>query len=77
MYLFMFSEIGQGWIPVVLNSETELEFILENQRNLSNNQSFWIAGSARTTGDIDFLHYFQYELDAGKIYEIVLLVICC
>ena len=77
MYLYMFSDIGNGWIPVILNSQTELEFILENQRSLSNNQSFWIAGSTRTTGDIDYSHYFQYELGAGKIYEILFIVVCC
>ena len=70
----MFSGIGNGWIPVILNSETELNFILEKTGELSNDQSFWIAGSARTTGDIDFLHYFQYELGTGEIYGVVLLI---
>ena len=73
----MFSGIGNGWIPVILNSETELNFILENIGELSNNQSFWIAGSARTTGDIDFLHNFQYELGTGEIYWVVLLIWWC
>ena len=31
-----------------------------------NNQSYWLSGSTRTTGNIDYLHYRPYEIGAGK-----------
>ena len=40
----------------ILNDEAEHDFVVESQRVLSNDKSYWIGGSAQTTGDIDFLH---------------------
>ena len=65
--ILIFSEIGSGWIPTILSDESELDFVVESQRALSNNQSYWIGGSAQTTGDIDFFHYFPYQTNSGEI----------
>ena len=61
----LFTEIGPGWIPAIINSEIEHALILEKQKILNNNQSYWIAGSTRTIGDIDYVHYRPYEAGAG------------
>ena len=47
-------------------SEAEHDFIAEVQGRLSNNQSYWIGGSTRTTGDIDYLHYLPYHIGPGQ-----------
>ena len=60
-------EIGSGWIPALLNNEAEHAFVVKSQRVLSNNLSYWIGGSAITTGDIDFFHYFLYQTNPGEI----------
>ena len=63
----MLSEIGSGWIPAILIDAVEHDFVVESQMVLSNNQSYWIGGSALTTGDIDFFHYFPYQINSGEI----------
>ena len=63
-----FSEIGSGRIPAILNDEPEHDFVVESQIVLSNNKNYWIGGSAKTTGDIDFLHYFPYRIHSGEIH---------
>ena len=43
--MLTFLEIGSGWFPTILSNQAELEFVRENQRKLSNNQSYWIHGT--------------------------------
>ena len=52
---------------MILNSETELNLIIENQKALKNKQDYWIAGATRASGSIDFLHYLPYEIGSGKM----------
>ena len=65
-----FLEIGPGWIQAILSSQDELSFIIEKQRGLSNNRSYWIAGSTRYGGEIDYFHYLQYTIGPGKNFHI-------
>ena len=69
--LKLFSEIGTGWIPAILLSDAEYDFIAEMQGRLSNNQSYWIGGSTRTTGAIDYIHYLPYHIGPGEINSLV------
>ena len=39
------SALGDGWAPAVINSPSELSFIKEKQKFLSNNRTYWIGGS--------------------------------
>ena len=48
------SDIGNGWIPALINDQTELDFIRESQRGLSNNHDYYIGG---TTQDKEKLTY--------------------
>ena len=70
-FIITFSEIGTGWIPAILLSDAEYDFIVEIQGRLSNNQSYWIGGSTRTTGVIDYLHYLPYHIGPGGINSLV------
>ena len=58
---FLFADLGDGWVPVVLNSATELIFIKEIQKELNDNHSYWIGGSTdiEAEGSVTFLDYLQ------------------
>ena len=60
-----FSELGPGWIPAVLNSELEYNYIEEEQRALMNRQDYFISGATRTTGTIEFENYLPYQIGNG------------
>ena len=60
-------------MPTILSSEAEFNFIMENQRGLSNIQSYSIGGETRAMGNIDFIHYVPYPIAGGEnIYLIYL-----
>ena len=61
----LISELGPGWIPAVLNSELEYNYIEEEQRALMNRQDYFISGSTRTIGTIDFENYLPYQIGNG------------
>ena len=63
--IITFSEIGPGWIPTVLTSETEYNFIQEKQRRLSDKQDYFIAGTTRTVGTIEWENYLLYQMGNG------------
>ena len=69
--LKLFSKIGTGWIPAILLSDAEYDFIAEMQGRLSNNQSYSIGGSTRTTGVTDYIHYLSYHIGPGEINSLV------
>ena len=45
---FIFSEIGNGWGPAILNTLDELYFIKEGQKSFCNSVSYWIGGSTNS-----------------------------
>ena len=59
-------DLGEGWIPAVLNSEDEWGFIRKGQAGKGELYSFWIGGSSDANiiaGDI--ISYYQY-MTAGS-----------
>ena len=40
LFLFLFSEIGLGWMPAIMNSGEERDFIKESQRLLSDVRTY-------------------------------------
>ena len=62
-----FLEIGSGWIPAMVTSETEYHFLVEHQKGLNNSQSYWIGGSTRAQGNIMFSYYLPYEKGTGEM----------
>ena len=50
-------------------------FIVESQKELSNNKSYWIGGSARTKGNFEFVHYLPYQMGPGEI-KYTLMLFC-
>ena len=50
----------------MINSKTEYEFLVAKHKELNNNQSFWVSGTTRTTGDIGFSNYLPYEIGTGE-----------
>ena len=67
----LFSEIGPGWIPAIITSEEEYEFIMEKQKDLTNAKSFWTGGATRTIGKIEYTHYLPYQIGAGEIWKLM------
>ena len=39
---------------------------MAKHKELNNNQSFWVSGTTRTTGDIGFSNYLPYEIGTGE-----------
>ena len=64
--IFPLSEIGAGWVPAIINSTSELVFIGEHHKMLSNNASFWIGGSTLAEGKIELSDYMVHPSFTGK-----------
>ena len=62
----MLSGFGPGWMPAIINSETELETIRAGQRGLSDDQDYWIGGSSFVTGAIDLSNYSTQGQGSGE-----------
>ena len=46
MNCVIFLDLGEGWVPAVLNNQRELDFIREGQKLFCHNdRSYWIGGS--------------------------------
>ena len=58
------SEIENGWTPAIADSAEKLEHIRQGLKLLTDYKSFWIGGSAKDAGIIE---YSQYMVDeTGK-----------
>ena len=66
MIIFVSLEIGTGWAPAIINSISELVFIGEHNKMLSNNASFWIGGSTLAEGKIESSDYMVHPAFTGK-----------
>ena len=60
IFLVFWKEIGDGWAPAVINSQTEHDFIKTEQRTLSNNNNYWIGGSTNIVPGTSFDYGHQY-----------------
>ena len=63
------SDIGNGWIPALINDQTELDFIRESQRGLSNNHDYYIGGTTRGQREIDLSGYRTTNAGRGESYQ--------
>ena len=62
----MFSGRGDGWRAVIINSQSEYDFIQEKEKELSDHHPFWIGGSTDVDED-SFLTLRQYiNASTGK-----------
>ena len=60
----LISEIENGWAPAIVDSAEKLQHIREGLKLLTDHKSFWIGGSSKDAGIID---YSQYMVDeTGK-----------
>ena len=67
IFLKLFSEIGFGWAPAMINSSLELDFIEGQHRRLSNHMNFWIGGSTSAFNEskIKITEYIRYPACRG------------
>ena len=69
-FVFLHSlEIGEGWAPAILNSQSEVDFLKQAQKDFGDNtRSFWIGGStnAALNKTFDFNSYLTG--DSGDYY---------
>ena len=63
--LYFFSEIGLGWMPAIMNSEAQRDFIRESQRLLSDVRTYFVGGSAPASGAFNFSDYIPRQPEAG------------
>ena len=65
-YCICILELGDGWGPAVLETEEELNFVRQADRNISNARSYWIGGSTNICclREISYSHYIPD--DSGK-----------
>ena len=63
---FVLPEIGPGWMPTILNSQAEVDFIRDSQKLLSNNISYWIGGSSTVLGRIELSDYSTRSQGSSK-----------
>ena len=64
------SEMGNGWAPVVINSQEEYDFLRQGQKTLRNSVPYWINGSTNVQQQLglEFLNYSDYIAnDSGMI----------
>ena len=69
------SGIGFGWNPAIINSQRELDFIKENQKQLINEYSYWLGGSSAHTGYIGFSAYRPHQAESGKVLMVLMIAI--
>ena len=62
----LFSEIGNGWEPAVLDTQEEYDFIKEGQRSFSSSVEYWIGGSTNAT---QFFTYSDYVTNDSGNYH--------
>ena len=65
--LLLFTEIGIGWQPTVLDSQEEYDFIRQDQKGFSNSVRYWIGGSTNISSNntVDYSNYIANN--SGKI----------
>ena len=62
-------DLGHGWAPAVLETETEHDFIREADRGVSDIKGYWIDGSTDRTGlDFPYSGYIPDRSSGIKIY---------
>ena len=66
---FVFLEIGLGWMPAIMNSEEERDFIKESHRLLSDVRTYWIGGSVPSSVPLNFSTYVPRPPEAGQSVE--------
>ena len=54
----IFSDLGEGWAPAVLNNEEELKFIEEGQKKNTMISRYWIGGSTSKDSTIGYSDYY-------------------
>ena len=59
--------MGDGWVPAVLNSIFEYDFIGQGQRSFSSNVRYWIGGSTNQRSDYLFGYSDYLGDDSGKL----------
>ena len=60
-FYYFFSEIGLGWMPDIMNSEAERDYIKDSQRLLSDVRTYWIGGSIPDSGASNFSSYIPRQ----------------
>ena len=68
-FYYFFSEIGLGWMPAIMNSEAERDFIKDSQRLLSDVRTFWIGGFIPASGASNFPSYIPRQPEEGSLVE--------
>ena len=63
------SELGNGWGSALLESEAELNFIKEADRNISNAKSHWIGGSTNNCCVLDIDHSDYIPDNTGEFAD--------
>ena len=79
MMLFYFLGLGSGWGSAVLNSQTEVDFIKQEQTSFGDKKSYFVGGStnANVNANFDLQNYLSGNsgkycayIDNVKMYKI-------
>ena len=62
----MLSELGDGWNLAIIDSPTELIFIIEIQKELDDDKSYWIGGSTNARENASVTYFYYYLNSTGK-----------
>ena len=66
MFLYL-SDLGEGWAPTILNSQSEVDFLKQAQKDFGDNtRSFWVDGTtnAELNSIFDFNSYITGDSGA-------------
>ena len=65
-FIFYILELGNGWAPVILETEEEFNFVRAADRIINNPRNYWIDGSTNNCciAEIEYSDYIQG--DRGK-----------
>ena len=75
----MFLGRGMGWQAVIINSQSEYEFIQEREKELSDHHPFWIGGLTDADEGTLLRALCQYLTDSTgkKHFDTISLFITC
>ena len=59
-FLIYFLDLAHGWMPTIIDHETEFKFIRLNVAEITDTPSLFVGGSTFGTGPQQAIEYFEY-----------------
>ena len=64
-------ELGYGWRPAIIDSEEELNLIIEKQNNDGNFVEFFVGGSTASSSRVSFNRDYRTDNSGNPVFLII------